>query len=259
MRRLFPVPPNGASHDLDVDALSAHYAYPAESDAAGARAGSRGYTVRANMVSSVDGAISLGGESKPISGTADWHLYGLQRALADVIVVGAGTARAEGYGPGRARAEFSHLREAAGQPPAPTLVLVTRRGDIDPDADYLGGSARAIVITCAVGRRNLDAVSERADVVVAGEDEVDLSLALSQVSDRGHRRVLTEGGPHLLGSLLEAELLDELVTSLSPVVVGGDSARMVEGATAGVRDLDLVGLLESDGALFMHYRRKRDS
>jgi riboflavin biosynthesis pyrimidine reductase len=70
---------------------------------------------------------------------------------------------------------------------------------------------------------------------------------------------LTEGGPHLLGSLLDSGLLDELVTSLSPLVVGGDSGRMIEGATAGVRDLKLVGLLESEGALFMHYRHERGS
>ncbi len=254
MRRLIPVP---TADDLDVDALAAHYAYPDSSSMSADDL--EGFTVRANMVSSVDGAITLDGKSKPISGTADWYLYGLQRALADVIVVGAGTARAEGYGPGRARAEFKHLREAAGQPEAPTLALVTRRGDIDPNADYLGGSTRAIVITCAAGRRNLDAVSERADIVIAGENEVDLSYALAQVARRGHRRILTEGGPHLLGSLLDGGLLDELVTSLSPLVVGGDSGRMIEGATADVRDLDLVGLLESDGALFMHYRRKRGS
>ena len=138
MRRLIPIP---TADDLDVEALAAHYAYPAQPSMR--PDDPNGFTVRANMVSSVDGAITLDGKSKPISGTADWYLYGLQRALADVIVVGAGTARAEGYGPGRARAEFSHLREAAGQPPAPTLALVTRRGDIDPNADYLGGSTRA--------------------------------------------------------------------------------------------------------------------
>ena len=251
MRRLIPVP---TVEDLDVDSLAAHYAYP-EMRADDTTSS----TVRANMVSSVDGAITLQGKAKPISGSADWYLYGLQRALADVIVVGAGTARAEGYGPGRARAEFSHLREAAGQPAAPTLALVTRRGDIDPNAPFLDGESRAIVITCAAGRRNLDAVEGHADIVIAGEDEVDLSYALALVARRGHRRILTEGGPHLLGSLLDGGLLDELVTSLSPLVVGGDSGRMIEGATAGVRDLELVGLLESDGALFMHYRRERGS
>jgi riboflavin biosynthesis pyrimidine reductase len=233
--------------DLGVDELAAHYAYPVETDAT---------TVRANMVSSVDGAITVDGRSQPLSGHDDWFLFGLQRALADAILVGAGTARAEGYGPGRARPEFAHLRQQSGQPDAPTLALVSRSGKLDPDADYLGNSSRAIVITCATGRDNLGAVSDRADVIVAGDDEVDLGDAIGQLRDRGHRKLLSEGGPHLLGSLLDAGLIDELVTTLSPLLAGGDSGRMVDGAAPGVRDLTLTGVLESESALFLHYRRK---
>ena len=207
------------------------------------------------MVTSVDGAISLGGHSRPISGDADWHLFGLQRALADAIVVGAGTARTEGYGPGRARPEFAHLRDRAGQPPSPTLVLVTRTGTLDADGDYLGGAATPVVVTCADGSRSLGDVAERADVVVAGDDTVDLASALDQLAARGFRRVLSEGGPHLLGSLFDADRVDELVTSLSPLVVGGDAGRMVGGASSRARPLALAGLLESEGSLFMHYRR----
>ena len=82
------------------------------------------------MVTSVDGAISLDGRSKPISGATDWFLFGLQRALADVIVVGAGTARAEGYGPGRARPEFAapaRPRRAAARTDRSPLVTAQRR------------------------------------------------------------------------------------------------------------------------------------
>ena len=227
--------------------LAAHYAYPEGADAA---------TVRANMVSSVDGAITVDGRSQPLSGQDDWYLFGLQRALADAILVGAGTARAEGYGPGRARPEFAQLRQRSGQPDAPTLALVSRSGKLDPDADYLGGSSRAIVITCSTGRDNLGAVSDRADVIVAGDDDVDLGDAVDQLRDRGHRKLLSEGGPHLLGSMLDAGLIDEMVTTLSPLLAGGDSGRMVAGASGSVLELALAGVLESDGALFLHYRRK---
>ncbi|MFL6183072.1 MAG: dihydrofolate reductase family protein [Actinomycetes bacterium] len=244
MRRLLPLP---VESDLGVDELAAHYAYPDAADAA---------TVRANMVSSVDGAIAVDGRAKPLSGQDDWYLFGLQRALADAILVGAGTARAEGYGAGRARLEFAHLRKQSGQPDAPTLVLVTRSGNLDPDADYLGGSSRAIVITCASGRDNLGAVSDRADLIVAGNDAVDLRAAFGELHDRGHRRLLSEGGPHLLGSLLDAGLIDEMVTTLSPLLAGGNSGRMVAGASTELHDLSLAGVLESEGALFLHYRRK---
>ena len=250
VRRLIPAPP---ADDLDIDALAAHYAY---ASAGSPKDPNDPVTVRANMVSSIDGAITLDGRSQPISGKADWFLFGLQRALADVIVVGAGTARAEGYGPGRARPEFAHLRQGAGQPPSPTLAIVSRSGDLDPDADFLSGDARPLVITCEAGAAQLGRVSDRADVIVAGGDDVDLSHAMHEVGKRGHRQVLTEGGPHLLGSLLDAALIDEFVTTSSPLVVGGDSGRMIAGAEGAVRDLDLVGLLEQDGALFTHYRRK---
>jgi riboflavin biosynthesis pyrimidine reductase len=233
--------------DVDVDQLAEHYAYPHD-------ANSR--TVRANMVSTVDGAVTVNGRSQPISGAADWYLFGLQRALADVIVVGAGTARTEGYGPGRARPEFADLRQRAGQPSTPTLALVTRRGVLDPDADYLGGPARPVVLSCESGRARVGSISDRADLIVVGSDDVDLPAAMVELEQRGHRRILSEGGPHLLGSLLDAGLVDEMVTTVSPLVVGGDSGRMVARADTALRELSLVGVLEQDGALFMRYRRK---
>ena len=226
--------------------LAEHYAYP------------EGGAVRANMVASVDGAISLDGRSKPISGDSDWFLFGLQRALADVIVVGAGTARTEGYGPGRARPEFAALRERAGQPPAPTLALVTASGKLDPSADYFGGVSRTIVITCgAAPAESLDPVREVADVMVSGDDSVDLGAAIDVLRERGLRRILTEGGPSLLGALASDDLIDEVVATISPTIIGGDARRMVVGAPGAVRSLKLVGLLEDDGALFTHYRRIR--
>jgi 5-amino-6-(5-phosphoribosylamino)uracil reductase len=136
------------------------------------------------------------------------------------------------------------------------LALVTRRGVLDPDADYLGGPARPVVITCESGQARLGSISERADLIVVGSDDVDLPAAMVELEQRGHRRILSEGGPHLLGSLLDAGLVDEMVTTVSPLVVGGDSGRMVARAGTALRELSLVGVLEQDGALFMRYRRK---
>ncbi|MCZ3387936.1 MAG: pyrimidine reductase family protein [Actinomycetia bacterium] len=230
----------------DIDVLATHYAYPDVG------------ALRANMVASIDGAISLDGRSQPISGDSDWFLFGLQRALADVIVVGAGTARAEGYGPGRARPEFAALRERAGQPAAPTLALVTASGKLNPSADYFGGASRAIVITCgAAPAAHLDPIRAVAEVIVSGDDKVDLAGAMAALRERGMRRILTEGGPSLLGALTADDLIDEVAATISSILVGGDAGRMVVGAPGAVRELALVGLLEDDGALFTHYRRIR--
>jgi riboflavin biosynthesis pyrimidine reductase len=210
------------------------------------------------MVASVDGAISLDGRSQPISGKSDWFLFGLQRALADVIVVGAGTARSEDYGPGRARPEFAHLRAAASQAESPTLALVTASARLDPDAKFFGGSARTIVITSeSAADAQVAPLRDVADVIVGGSASVDLAAALAQLRARGLIRILTEGGPSLLGALTSEDLVDEVVATVSPLLVGGDSGRMVVGASGAPRGLELVGLLEDDSALFTHYRRTR--
>lgn len=241
MRRLAP-----AADALDVDALATHYAYPEVG------------AVRANMVTSVDGAVTLEGRSKGVSNAIDWTMFGLQRALADVIVVGAGTARTEGYGPGRARAEYAHLRAAEGQEPAPRLAVVTRSGVLDPSADFFGGATPALVITHAqVPSHRLAALRTVAEVLVCGDDDVDLTAARSALQDRGLRRILTEGGPHLLGAMVASDLLDEVAVTITPSVVGGDSQRMVASAPALPRALNLAGVLEHEGTLFLLYRRDR--
>lgn len=243
MRRLAPTPP---SDDLDTDALAAHYAYPTEG------------AIRANMVASVDGAVTLDGRAKGISNDIDWQLFGLQRALADVIVVGAGTARAEGYGPARVRAELAPLRAASGQPPVPRLAIVTRSGDLDPSADFFGGTSPTLVITrAALPAGRLAALREVAEVLVCGDQEVDLAEARRQLHELSLRRVLTEGGPHLLGALAASDLLDEIALTVTPVVVGGDARRIVSSPDAHLRTQALAGALEHEGTLFLHYRRDR--
>ena len=109
MRQLLPA----AVADLTVDQLAELFAYRGDA------------RIRANMVSSLDGAVAVDGRSAPISGPPDKYMFGFLRALADVVVVGAGTVRSEGYGPGRVREEFAHLRLAADQLDAPVIAVVT--------------------------------------------------------------------------------------------------------------------------------------
>lgn len=106
--------------------LAAAYAYP-EPTAAGQPVP----WLRANMVSTLDGAAQHDGRSQPISSATDMRIFGTLRALADVVVVGAETVRQEGYRPARARADFAQMREAAGQGPAPAIAVVTASLDLD--------------------------------------------------------------------------------------------------------------------------------
>jgi riboflavin biosynthesis pyrimidine reductase len=225
-----------------------------------------GHWLRANMVSSLDGAASLDGRSGGLSGEADEQVFAMLRALTDVILVGAGTVRAEGYGPVRPESEgvrWGWLRE--GRPPSPPIAVITRVLDLDPASPLLAqapGHARTVVITTesAPAARRAE-VARVADLIVAGETSVDLAAAVAALTQMGHRQILTEGGPHLLGQILAAGLLDELCLTVSPLLTGPGAGRIVQTMTpAGLpgmapRPFSLAHVLASDGHLICRYVR----
>jgi riboflavin-specific deaminase-like protein len=225
MRRLTP--------DIAELDLTAEYAVPA------------GRHVRVNFASSVDGAATVDGTSKGLSSKADRELFHLLRSLADVVLVGAGTVRAENYG--GARPHNGHI---------PPIAVVTRSLDLDPAGRlFTDSQVPPIIVTCSAAppdRR--DALARVADIVVAGDEEVDLGGALDELGERGLEHVLCEGGPHLFGRLVAAELFDELCLSLAPVIAGGNTGRIVAGlATQVTEPLRLVHVLEDSGQLFLRY------
>lgn len=227
MRRLIPAA-NDAAPVTDDD-LPDLYAAPPLDDRVG------GTWFRANMIASLDGsAHGPDGLSGSLGTPRDTHLLALLRATADVIVVGCGTVRAEGYGPVEIHPRFAAIRAAAGLPPTPPIAVVSRSLDLDPDAPLFTAApehARTIVVTVeespADRRRALGSV---ADVVVAGGPSVDPRRLVDALTERGHRRLLTEGGPHLLRDLIAAGVVDELCLTVSLRTVGGDAGRILAGA-----------------------------
>ena len=254
MRRLLPAEPAPAPSSPELDTLhglAAAYAYPDTVD--------RGRPwLRANMVSSLDGAARLDGHSEALSSAADKRIFGVLRALSDVVLVGAETVRTEGYRPARAREAFAAQRAARGQAPAPTIAVVSRSLDLDLTAPLFTEPVRpTVVITAesapAEARR---ATARVADLVVAGEQRVDMAAAVRAVVDRGWTRLLTEGGPRLLGQFAAAGQLDELCLSLAPLITSGDAPRIMNGPELAVaQQLRLDLLLEDDGFLFARYVR----
>ena len=240
LRQLFPV----AADQPDLAAL---YAYP------------DGRWLRANMVSSADGAASLNGVTAGISSDTDRRVFALLRALSDVILVGAGTAREERYKPARTQELWRDLR--AGRTPTPPIAVVTRRLDLDPDSPLITAApphARTIIITTASAPEDIRArLSRHADVIIAGEKTVDFRAAVGALAGRGHRRLLAEGGPYLLAQLVEAGLMDELCLTISPLMAGPGASRIVAGAPgARPAPLALAHVLEADGFLLCRYTRK---
>lgn len=243
MRVLVPGDPVGPAR------LRQLYAYPPP--------GPDGWWVRASMITTVDGAVAGGdGLSGSISNPDDRLMLATLRALADVILVGAGTATGEGYRRTRPHPAFAAARQGLGQHPAPPLVLVTGSGRV-PQALLDGpgvveGTPRVLVATTTAARPALvERLGEDA-VLACGDTEVDLPRLLRALAGRGLRRVLCEGGPTLLGAVAGAGLLDELCLTTSPLLAGGPGPRLLAGPPAG-RFLRLAHQLVSGDFLFSRW------
>ncbi|MEU8530812.1 MULTISPECIES: pyrimidine reductase family protein [Streptomyces] len=257
MRRLFPVTDMTAAEsdgEWSLDELADAYAYPEEARAAD------GVWLRANMVSSLDGAAQHDGRSQPISSDTDMRIFGTLRALADVVVVGAETVRLEGYRPARAREAFAARRAAAGQGPAPAIAVVSSSLDLDFTLPlFTSPLVPTLVLTgeAAAPDRVRAAEQAGAQVVAAGEGtRVDPERAKRELAARGLRRQLTEGGPRLLGQFVASGVLDELCWTVSPTMTAGSAQRIAGGPSVTVpARFSLASVLEEAGFLYTRYRR----
>jgi riboflavin biosynthesis pyrimidine reductase len=223
MRRLFPDP----AEDVDVEAA---YAVPT---------GTR--WLRANMVSTVDGSVTDAERlSGGISGPADKALFASLRTMADAVLVGAGTVRAERY-----------------RPAALPIVVVSRRLDLDLTAPlFTEAKHRTVVLTAADARADLlEATAAVADVIATGDGVVDLTAGVAALRERGLNHLICEGGPTLLGALLTERLVDEVCLAVSPMIVGGSAGRIVNGPWLPDEAWRLRQLLETDGFLFARWER----
>jgi riboflavin biosynthesis pyrimidine reductase len=210
-----------------------------------------GPLLRAGFVHAVDGVIALDGTSAALGSPADKAAFRALRAVCDAVLVGAGTARAEDYGP-VLLSETGTAWRAERQLSRPPLVLVSRSLDLDPGARCFTGDTRPLVLTCA------DATPPRgladvADLVVAGGPSVDLRAGLDALRARGLSHLLCEGGPGLLTDLLRLGLVDELCLTSAPLLAG-EGPRLVGALDEPVR-LAPVHLLDGgDGVLLGRYR-----
>lgn len=248
MRRLVP------DHtELELDALYADLVLPTPAE------GDRPW-VALGMVASADGAVTLDGRSGGLGGDADRRAFGQLRAASDVILVGAGTVRAEDYGPPRAPADRVAARRTAGLDPAPQLVVVSGSAALDPAARLFraerdeGVPPPVVIVSAAAPRDRVAALREVAEVVVQDGRDVDLGEVLAWCGERSDGRVLAEGGPTLNGALLAAGLVDEVFLTLAPQLVGGAAGRIVTGPALGSLPLRLCELHEHGGELLLRYR-----
>jgi riboflavin biosynthesis pyrimidine reductase len=215
--------------------------------------------VQVNFVSSADGAATAAGRSGGLSGPADKKIFALGRDLADVVLVGAGTATIEGYRGVRRTELRAERRARLGRAGIPPIAVVTARCSVGPQTPMIVDTqVPPLVLTteAAPKERRDDLVAAGAEVIVAGAERVDLSTALDALAARGLLRVCCEGGPHLFGELAANGLVDQLCLTIAPLLAGAGAPRISEGMPrAEPLDLRLASVLTDDGFLMLRYRR----
>jgi riboflavin biosynthesis pyrimidine reductase len=202
------------------------------------------------MVTSLDGsATGADGRSGGINTDADHVVFELLRAQSHAVVVGAGTLRDEGYSPIAVDERWRGLRRDDGLPPALPLVAVSNRGHVPPQlAGVADGTVLLATAESAPGLADARSSLGEEHVIVCGDERVDPAQLLQMLGHRGWTRLLTEGGPSWLSTLVGHGLLDELCLTIAPILVGGDHPRPLSGDDVAV-DLKLHALLEQDGTL----------
>jgi riboflavin biosynthesis pyrimidine reductase len=224
--------------------------------------------IRANIVLTLDGGASFNGKTRPISDDTDLWLLNQLRGYADVLVVGSGTVRAERYGPVRLSDEQREHRAAAGYADTPPpIAVVSARATLDRDLPvFTQAGPRPLLITVERSLPRAEALADIADVVIAGDERVDPVLLLAALAERGLRRVLCEGGPTLLASFIDCDLVDDMCLSLAPRFAGpqpvdalGRPGQPLDSAGTLSRPttLSLRHVLTNDGMLYLRYTRTR--
>jgi riboflavin biosynthesis pyrimidine reductase len=213
----------------------------------------------ATMVGGLDGSAAIGGRVGALSTPPDALLFTSMRTLADVVLVGAETIRREGYGALTLPPHRAEARLAQGRPAAPRLAVVSRSLDLDWSGRAFTDPAlegRTLVLTCeAADATRLERAREVADVLMAGNERVEPASALGVLAERGHRIVLSEGGPTWLGQLVAGGHLDELCLTISPLMGGDPLPVSVAPPGAPVVALTLRHVLREGDTLFLRYER----
>jgi riboflavin-specific deaminase-like protein len=217
--------------------------------------------LRANMVLTPDGAGAFHGRTKAITDPADQVLLGYLRSHSDAIMVGAATIQAEHYGPVKLNADARARRERDGYAANPPLVVVTGRANLLPTlAVFDPGGPRTIIATLARSAEQATDLQEVADVIVVGEDEIDLRQLIAALHDRGLHRILCEGGPFLLSQLIERDLVDDMCLTLSPYLAGSQPTTMQPASDrVSPTRLALQHVLVHDDLLYLRYTREKDA
>lgn len=239
--RLWPQP----AARIEDDSILMTYEFPDES------------WLRMNFISSIDGAATRDGRSGGLGDDADRRVFELLRRQADVILVGAGTVRAEGYGAMRLEEDAVAWRVARGMAEHPSFALVSGSLNLDAESGvFTDAPNRPIIYTVGsapAGRREV--LRGVADVVDAGTETLDPKRVREDLASRGLRHIHAEGGPGLLGSFIAAGAVDEMCLTLASSLEAGDAGRVSHSPQSTPTGMDLAAILQAEREIFLRYVR----
>ena len=237
--------------------------------------GLRDRCLYANFVATIDGIVAipaLESSNALISGgsEADRFVMGTLRAAADVVLVGSGTLRASPRGRWRAETvypaaadAYALLRRELGHAATPRVAIVTASGAIPPGHPALADGGVVLTTERGAARVHGELPAAAEVAVLPGDDEVDLGAAVVLLQERGYRRILSEAGPHVFGSLVEAGLVDDLFLTVSPLLAGRGTTAfgLVEGVSllpGREQEARLRSVRAHGSHLFLHYALRAD-
>jgi riboflavin biosynthesis pyrimidine reductase len=196
--------------------------------------------VRTNFVTTLDGAAhDSDGVTASLGGETDTTLFAHLRSLADVILVGAGTARIERYGPDTA---------------AP-IAVVSRRLEIP---ERLRRPGITVITTSDAPENELDSLlTAGVDVIAHGSGEIDWAGVLGSFAERGWLKVNCEGGPTLHGDLIAGDVVDELCLTIAPVLAAGQAPRIAHSQLPMTVGMTLAHAVPVGDVLFTRWVRDR--
>ncbi|MGH3694051.1 MAG: pyrimidine reductase family protein [Pseudonocardiaceae bacterium] len=235
------------THDVDLDTF---YSYP--------HPPLYRPWIRVNFVSSVDGAAEINGLTAGLGSPPDKRVFDKLRELADVVLVGAGTARAERYGGVILSTDAQNRRAKRGQAPIPPVAVVSSSARLDPAGPlFVDTVVPPLILTTSSApldcRERL--ISAGADLAIVGSSAAEVGQILHQLQSRKLLRVLCEGGPRLFGTMIAAEAVDELCLTIAPCLAGPGAGRIVAGhVLPEPAALQLRAVLAENDVLMLQYR-----
>lgn len=215
--------------------------------------------LRINMVSSIDGAISIKGKAIELSSDIDRVVFHSLRSFTDLVLVGAGTMRIEEYKPVSLTIEEQSKRIERNQKAIPPIAVVTRSGEFNFTTDFFSKAVtKPIIITTEIGAR-VAQNNGLADIIICGKSQVDLNFAIKELNLLGYKNILCEGGPSLNADLLKENLVDELCLTINPILVQGDGKRIFDGPIIDTpKSFKISNIFTQNDQLFFRYTKKTD-